>query len=626
MPNSIDVRHGLKKLGGRRDFRVALILANARPIPFRQGVVLTADRIFGRNLSLAECRAEMSQFSFISVLGFLTVVLRLNDDVVMDMSTGQSDRDEEIRRLLRLLFDGESFERALREWQETVSGGNHFRPLSSPALLGLMEFAGGHCARDGGISVTGRLAWVILSFQSELISRSVQDTAWAELNMADASLVIHADLVRNRLAHNPGWYLRNCMARLYAFAFIPAVGAKLPAGATQATWFQEWFGMAAADYHLAASIMVAFQGQFDRQQADIRRIQTSRTQILGSLTAEFRPHLERLLALAVRPITQIGSGVQALGSFTEIIYHATETMRRPLVALNDDALLCVSAVHLRNKYLAGLRHLPLDLRRSPDGVLPNQVVEGFGGSFGLMLEGYVIWLLRQWIGADQRTQIYESYRIPALRPGDDPERDFLIVRGDVALVFEIKSKAVSLAVRHTGDFSSLDPIFLPPAFQAYTAAQALRAGTATTATGETIDGIRTVVPIAVVWDFVPLAGAFSLSYERHLQERTARPMFREVDGIAPLQFLSIEVLESLETFCDLTPTSGELFGVLLERARREELRYATIQGNRLRGPQLGQPAPLNDAANASQAKLIADAERRLRSASNENQRPSGQQD
>lgn len=587
-------------------------MANARSIPFRPGVVLTADRIYGRNLSLAECRAEMSRFRFISVLGFLTIVLRLNDDVVMDAESSQSDRDAEIRRLLHLLFDGEALQRATREWEETTAGGHFFRPLSSPAVLGLVEFAGAHCVREGGISVTARLAWVLLSFQSELISRSVQETAWGEMNMVDASLVIHADLVRNRLAHNPEWYLRNCMARLYAFAFIPAVGAKLPRGTTQAGWFQEWFGMSPADYLFAATAMLAFQGQFDRSQADIRRIQTSRAEILGSFNDDFRPQVERLLTLAVRPIAEIGSGVREISSFTEIIYHATAMMRSPLIELNDDHLLCVSAVHLRNKYLAGIRHLPLDLRRVGVGSLPNSVVESFGGSFGLMLEGYVIWLLRQWIVADQRTRIYENYRIPPLRPGDDPERDLLIVRGDVALVFEIKSRAISLAVRHKGDFESLDTVLLPPAFQAYTAAQALRAATATTATGEVIEGIRTVVPIAVVWDIVPLASAFAQSYERHLQQLTSRPLFREEDGIMPLQFLSIEFLESLEILCDLTPSSGEFFGVLMERARREELRYAPIQGEGLRGLRPGQPAPLNDAANASQAMLRNEAERRLR--------------
>lgn len=297
-------------------------------------------------------------------------------------------------------------------------------------------------------------------------------------------------------------------------------------------------------------------------------------------------------------------------------------MRSPIIALNDDDLLCVSAVHLRNKYLAGIRHLPLDLRRAGIGTLPNSVVESFGGGFGMIFEGYAIWLLRQWIVADQRTRIHENYRIPRLRPGDPPERDLLIVRGDVALVFEIKSKPNSLAVRNTGDFASLDPILLPPGFQAYTAAQALRGGTATTAAGEAIEGIRTVVPIAVVWDFVPLAGAFSHSYEHHLQHLTARPLFREEDGIMPLQFLSIEFLESLETLCDLTPSSGELFGVLMERARREELRYAPIQGEGLQGPQPGQPSPLNDAAKAALAMSRTQAELRLRrSAGDEQQRP-----
>jgi hypothetical protein len=196
--------------------------------------------------------------------------------------------------------------------------------------------------------------------------------------------------------------------------------------------------------------------------------------------------------------------------------------------------------------------------------------------------------------------LHFGYRIPPTGNGPtDPERDILVVRGDMAFVFEVKSKPVPLSLRRSGAQKNLDEVFLPAALQARTAAEAIRAGTATTNGGTPIAGIRFVIPCAIVWDFIPMAGALSQAYELHLRDLVSPAAFRQEDGISPLQFVSLEDVEGWERNCDLTPESGDLFGFLVRRAREEALRYAPMQPDNFRGAQAGQPTPLEDKATES---------------------------
>jgi hypothetical protein len=233
--------------------------------------------------------------------------------------------------------------------------------------------------------------------------------------------------------------------------------------------------------------------------------------------------------------------------------------------------------------------------------LPPRFAQIVGGEFGEIFEAYLRWLFTQWFGAWPRTQLHFGYLIPPTAVGTNPpERDILVVRGDTAYLFEVKSKPVPLGLRRSGAHEDLDGVFLPPAVQARTAAEALRAGTAMTATGRPITGIRFVIPCAIVWDFIPMAGALSQAYERHLERIVSTSLFRDRDGIAPLQFMNLEGVEGWEHNCDLTPESGDLFGFLLRRAREEALRYAPMQPENFRGAQPGQPTPLEDKAAESQ--------------------------
>ena len=60
-------------------------------------------------------------------------------------------------------------------------------------------------------------------------------------------------------------------------------------------------------------------------------------------------------------------------------------------------------------------------------------------------------------------------------------------------------------------------------------------------------------------------------------------LFREENGVYPLQFLDADFLESWETNFDLSPESGSPFGYLETRARDPMLRHVGIDSSRVVG-------------------------------------------
>lgn len=79
----------------------------------------------------------------------------------------------------------------------------------------------------------------------------------------------------------------------------------------------------------------------------------------------------------------------------------------------------------------------------------------------------------------------------------------------------------------------------------YRASRALREGRAVRAKeGSAIEGIRFVVPCVVTYDTIPLFHPVSEFYETHLQKKTGLKLVRAEDGIEPLQFFTVDFLES----------------------------------------------------------------------------------
>jgi hypothetical protein len=567
---------------------------------------MTGRRIFGRDLSFAECCLMLQGMNFLNVVIRLTMLLRYNDEKIMSMEVEDSERDRRTAWILRqFLGTGSESERALDEWAKVRSQGQHYRPFSSPAILALLEFAGANCQRNGGANVEqepqrSQLAHVLVSIQAELISRLGQTQIMPGMTTADASRIIHPELIRNRMAHNAERYRRNALGRIYAIGFVPEIAAQLRPGLTPSGFFQNRLGLAPGQYLVAAVLTGLFQGRYDPDAPNFANTAVKPPELFAHVQQTLRGRLEEYIALASQPADRLGSGIASVTTLGNLIYEATSFYVKPILKF-DGFSVCTSSVHLTNKFLVGLVHLVQDRARvASGGALSDSFVQTVGGEFGELFEAYLRWLFTQWFGSWPRTRLYFGYRIPPVGNGPtDPERDILVVRGEIAFVFEIKSKPVPLSLRRSGAQKYLDAVFLPAALQARTAAEAIRAGTATTSSGTPISGIRFVIPCAIVWDFIPMAGALSKDYEHHLRDLVSPTVFREEDGIAPLQFLSLEDVEGWERNCDLTPESGDLFGFLVRRAREEALRYSPMQPDNFRGAQAGQPRPLEDKAAES---------------------------
>lgn len=581
-------------------------MPTTRPAPFRFGIVMTGESVFGRNLSFDECRDALKTMNFLHVAIRLVMLLRYNDEKIMSGEVADAERDMRISRMLgTFLDDGMLLRRALGEWELIRSSGQQYRPFSSQAILALLEFAGAHCPRSGGGNVENapyrlQLTHILLSIQTELVSRVGLKQLVSVASVAEGSEVIHTELVRNRMAHNAEWYTRNAMARIYALGFVPEIGSSLPSGFSPATFFQNRLGLDPGQYLVAALLTGMFHGSFDPDAPSFSATAVKPEDLFAHIQPSLRERMREYICLASQSAEKLGEGIVGAKTLSELIYMATSFYVRPILAFEGFSV-CTSSIHLKNKFLVEIVHLVQDRRRAVDGgALSTEFVKAVGGEFGALFEAYLRWLFNAWFGSWPRTRLHFGYKIPSTgHGGKDSERDLLVVRSDTAFLFEVKSKPAPLALRHSGAHEDLDRVFLPGSLQARSAAEALRAGRAMTRSGARIEGIRYVIPCVIVWDFVPMAGTLSASYERHLENLVGPSTFRESDGIAPLQFLSLQDVEAWERNCDLTPESGDLFGFLVRRSREEGLRHSPMEQDHFRGVKPGQPSPLDDMAAES---------------------------
>jgi hypothetical protein len=112
------------------------------------------------------------------------------------------------------------------------------------------------------------------------------------------------------------------------------------------------------------------------------------------------------------------------------------------------------------------------------------------------------------------------------------------------------------------------------------------------------------VPCVLTYDDIPLFEPVSEFYEQHLAHETGLPLFQGNDGIEPVQFFDVDFLESWESKVDLSPGNGAVFGYLVQRARRGDLRYCGVRENTATGPSAGAPQPFNDVVEASKGIFL----------------------
>jgi hypothetical protein len=264
--------------------------------------------------------------------------------------------------------------------------------------------------------------------------------------------------------------------------------------------------------------------------------------------------------------------------------------------------ICVSPALMMRKFIVGLPYLAQEaLQRQRGGTLSDSERKACRAPFGILFESYVTWLVRKFFVPCRDVEV-----VPNVTYGPRTEQnecDLLIIRGDLAIVIEIKTTMASLEFRRTGAFASLDAMLESGAKQVLRAASAVRNGSASRPNGSPIEGIRWVVPCVLTYDDIPLVEPVSEFYEKHLTAETGLPLFRAVDGMESVQFFDVDFLESWESKLDLSPGSGAVFGYLVQRARRDDLRYCSVRAGVGTPASPGAPQPFNEIVEESKAFL-----------------------
>jgi hypothetical protein len=552
----------------------------------RFGLTLTAESIFGRSLALPECVSVLQQFRQSEVIHRIGLLIHINARVFMDPDTPEADRNDHLRAFVTFMFDvGQMKSVAV----EAARAPRDFRPLSDQALLATLELALTVCPPDSGRSFDRGadrvlLTHVILSFQTVLFSRALVDRIKSVGSLAGLGEHEFGEFVRNRVAHSTRAYYRHAMGRLFGFCCTPEIGEVIQQkmGTSVEQWFQEYLGVSPRAYVVLAFMLVTPALRLNLAQPKSQELFFDPERFFAPVREPQRSQLISLLEISTCALAEFKTDESLQLPLSDYLYRATRFFVRPILDIGP-ASICVSPTLLLNKFLTGLPYLALEARKRMVGrPLSDSEAKAARAPFGHLFERYVIWLLRQWLDTWRRTEVISPYFCRG-SGNKSAERDLVIVRGDAAFAFEIKATVASLELRRTGCLQYIDRMVKDGAMQVKHAAEALLAREAVRTDGTPILGIRRVIPCVLTYDSVPLSPPVFDVYESHLEREAKMPLFREDNGVYPLQFLDADFLESWETNFDLSPESGSPFGYLETRARDPLLRHREIDSSRVVG-------------------------------------------
>ena len=561
-------------------------------------VTLTAEPIFGRALALAECAAALGRMSLESVVGRLVLLKHINERVICYGDTPVEQRRAQSLRTLDLLLDPPRVQRALAD----VGDDSTFLPVSDQALLATLELAVCCCPREDTHRINGdplrlELTHILFSFQSVLFSTHFRNHIEHVRSLDALGLDVLAEFVRNTMAHTTGLYLRNAIGRLYALCCVPEITATVLARTHKSAtdWFMKTFGLTPEDYFCCAFLSGAPAFRLDCNTPDAGTLFFREDTFWSKINEPERVKVRRFLSLATKTVGA-PSG-QPTGTLDEFLFTALTFYVYPVLDLGRTSI-CVSPNLMMKKFIVGLPYLAQEARqRDLARPLTGDERKECRAPFGHLLESYAFWLLTKILASASRTEILSNVTY-------DPagECDIVIIRGGFAVVIEVKTTMALLKLRRTGSFESLDAMLESGAKQAYRAAHAIRDGIAFRGDGSAIEGIRWVVPCVLTYDDIPLFEPISEFYEHHLEGKTGLPLFRSADGVEPVQFFDIGFVESWESKLDLSPSSGAVFGYLIQRARCADLRYKDIRAGIVAPPTSSAPKPFN--AVVEEAKVF----------------------
>lgn len=558
--------------------------------------MLVATDVFGSPLSFGQCVRTIRPMAFEAVASHLSMLCQFSEGAFDAVPLDDRAQVPDLCRLLRLMFSGDHLERVYKQLA-TMEG--RFAAVSTQEILATIELAGRYCPRrraDFHLTDEERLrvSHILLSFQDEALSSSLrrqfrdeQITDWKHISERAVY-----EFIRNMAAHNPGRPYAGSLSRLHAYATKRSIGEffKKRTGREVARWFEENLGMSPNDYLRSAFVVGAAATRFSIADPNPNHLAFDPEEFFAPFPAEARTQVRTLLQVATKDGLQVWDRPAAEEySLDGFLYGANALHATPVISFGQRHVL-VSSMLLWNLFACGLPHASLNaVRQRTAQPLEKKQVSGIRGEFGCMFEGYVQWLFHEWF-AGQPVLLFQNYEVNV--GGRWAERDVAIIREDCAFVFEAKANVIDLEFRRCGTYAGLARFIAAPLKQAFEAAEALLKGEARDSRGRAIGRVSRVIPVALVYDPIPLNLFTGDHVEPWLERLTKLPLFAPAHGRERALLLNIEELESAESALRMDRDPLQLLAAIFMRGVNPMLRYERLNSLEaaIAGPK--RPAPV----------------------------------
>ncbi|MBI5774104.1 MAG: hypothetical protein HZA89_10225 [Verrucomicrobia bacterium] len=472
-----------------------------------------------------------------------------------------------VPELARLIFPVSP--RSQRRVLEVCADPDFVAPFIDFAIAGLMGLACRYCPRTGGQDLIKDLkrrensTRILLQLQESTVPSE-------ELLLALKTGQFEAvfpKLTRSILAavsHQNDWV--KDLGRLHLLTSITEISESFAARSnfkSVAGWFLQRMGISPEEYQALSHIFLAYA---------FNDLINS-----GSMFQDFLAVSAKKFDFFRLVITSPESVIAQAEPQTieEALFGPLPLWVRPV--LHDGKEFYISSRGwLFNKLLRGFPYLILETERARLGRdLTKDEVDGMRGEFGLIFEGYICWLFKQWFqGAN--VGIISPYYVKTAA-GHWREKDFLLVHDGIGYPFEIKALVPPLGLRQTGDLDGWLKYFSHIADQSVEAAEALVTGRGFYADKSTkIQNVQKAYPCGVTFEATPFRQPIVLPFEAALSAKLGRNVFAESNGVGPLQLFDVETLESWDEFFSLPAETSQLFALLRQRAESVVHRYSSF--------------------------------------------------
>jgi len=509
--------------------------------------MLVAKDVFPRGLTFDECLIVLKELPFIPVAVFLAELSMTVEKAFESTFIRRKEQWVDVHRFMARMFKPVALARAKASiTPESLP----FAPLSPQAIYATLELAGRFCRRDSRMTQVDAderesVSHIILSFQEEALSTRLQEEFKTFKSWEDGTPEVCAEFIRNRIANNPNRNYADAMARLMAFANQPYIAGffykrtKIELSA----WFLETLAMSVESYLVVSFLAGTLGNKFSPEDPDPSTLIHNDDTYLNSLPDPLAKLAKVLFKSATISERELKQGTSASTELSDVMYSSTQLLRTPIISFGSWNLV-TSATLLSNQFLVGLPHSLLKMvearKQEP---LNDSEVKGIRGYFGHVLEGYIQWLMSTWF-KNRDVKLFSNYIVTANKGA---ERDIAILWKQVLFLFEIKGTVYDLGLRSEGAFTKISRFIAGPVKQAYSAAEAFENEEVVDESGNDLKPeFQLIIPIAVVYDPIPLAVVTGDHFEKWLEADISKKVFTTFGRIAPTQMVSLEDLEMCE--------------------------------------------------------------------------------